>query len=200
MSKRTIEDALTPDAKMQTIDSPLALLPVEIACEIALLCGPMGFRALAATCRHFRWMLNDPPMQNQAMDCFAIDHTERCSITGRDDIFVVETRRLPSGLLHGRESWYLEGVLRAYRSRWAGQLHGAFQSLFNQNYISGLFDCGKKIGTWEERFITDGRNVSLDQAPVAGQLTKRVCYDKSDDIVVESYNRAGHIGKISPCE
>lgn len=180
---------MIPDAKVQSTDSDLLLLPIENACEIALLCGPLGFRALAATCRHFRWMLNDLFMQIKAMDRFAIKHTERNSITGHDDVFVVETHRLPSGLRHGRESWYLEGVLRAYRSYRAGQFHGAFQSLFHRHYISGLFDCGQKIGTWEERFIIGGRDVSLDQAPTAGQLTKRSHYNDTEDVVVETYIR-----------
>lgn len=185
-----MEEALIPGAKMQTVDSALVLLPVEIACEIALLCGPLGFRMLAAACRHFRWMLNDPAMQNRAMDCFAVEHTERNWITGHDDVFVVETHRLPSGLRHGRESWYLEGVLRAYRSYRAGQFHGAFESLFDRRYISGLFDCGQRIGTWEERFIIGGRHVLLNQVLAAGQITKRTYYKDDGHVVVETYKEA----------
>ena len=182
-----MEEALIPAAKVQTIDSALLLLPVEIACKIALLCGPSGFRALAASCRHFRWMLNDLFMQASAMDCFARMHSAISIIQGLSDSFVVETPRLPSGVPHGRENWYIDGLLRGYRSYQAGQLSGPLETLFGTRYLSGLVECGRKIGIWEERGILNGHLMDLAAAPTTGNLYKRIDYRNPDDVVEQVY-------------
>lgn len=162
MPKRIIEDALAPEAKVQTTDSSLVLLPVEIACEIALSCGALGFRALAATCRHFRWMLNDPIMQRAAMDRFAVEVTELSTVFGGTTIFTIHRHVLPNGEPHGSEEWFVDGTVCARRCYVAGVPHGPFESVIDTIYFSGAWDHGQKTGTWKQGWVNPTEHWTLN--------------------------------------